>query len=191
MVTLNKIYTKTGDNGTTGLVGGSRVSKASLRMDAIGDIDETSAIIGMVRTAAEDVAPELSKALARIQNELFDVGAALATPAEPKSGKIVSIADSQIENLEKLIDQTTETLPDLKSFVLAGGSKINAQLHLARTVTRRAERTVTKLSNEENVPAELSRYINRLSDLLFVLARADAKRCGADEYLWEPEKTKS
>ena len=173
MVKLNRIYTRTGDNGDTGLVGGDRVSKHDLRVAAYGEVDETNACVGVVRLHTGDD-PLLDGVLARIQNDLFDLGADLATRDLEQTGAL-RILDVQVERLEHEIDAMNADLAPLISFVLPGGSPASAALHLARTVSRRAERTTVALAAAGQAvnPAAL-RYLNRLSDLLFVLARAAA-----------------
>ena len=190
MVTLNRIYTRTGDGGVTRLATGQPVSKASLRVAAYGDIDETNACLGLVRlhTGAD---ASLDAMLGRIQNELFDLGADLAAPARPDEaeGSVLRILDSQVARLEREIDELNDALEPLKSFVLPGGSPA-AALHLARTVCRRAERTVTALTEAgETVSPPAARYVNRLSDFLFVAAR-HANRGGAGEVFWKSGGTR-
>ena len=191
MVTLNKIYTKTGDKGETVLVGGLKVAKHSLRPDAFGEVDELNSIIGIVRTyISKDKQSELNDILERIQNELFDLGADLATPENSKnSDKILRITSSQVKRLENEIDKFNKDLNELKSFVLPGGSKLSSWLHLARTATRRAERKITKLASEEGINNEVIIYINRLSDLLFVMAR-HCNDNGKADILWQPGVTR-
>jgi len=182
MVRLNKIYTRTGDSGTAGLVDGSRVSKASPRMAAIGDIDEANAALGVA--IATLGGGELSGRLLRIQNDLFDLGADIATPREAHE-RALRIVPAQVERLEREIDAMNSGLEPLTSFILPGGSKAAAALHFARTVVRRAERSVVALDEAEPVnPAALA-YLNRLSDLLFVAARLAARNEGGD-VLWVP-----
>ena len=184
MVKLNKIYTRTGDKGTAGLVDGSRVSKASLRMAAIGDVDEANAAVG---TAIVLLNPDVGERLRRVQNELFDLGADIATPGEIEGA--LRIVGSQVERLEQEIDAMNESLDPLTSFILPGGSAEVAALHLARTVVRRAERSVVALSEAEQVNPDALAYINRLSDLLFVAARFVASSQGGD-VLWQPGATR-
>ena len=191
MVTLNKIYTRTGDKGETVLVGGLKVAKHSLRPDAFGEVDELNSIIGIVRTyISKDEKSELNDILEKIQNELFDLGADLATPKNSKnSDKILRITSSQVKRLETEIDKFNKDLNELKSFVLPGGSKLSSWLHLARTSTRRAERKITKLASEEGINNEVIIYINRLSDLLFVMARY-CNNNGKADILWQPGVTR-
>jgi len=185
MVALNRIYTRTGDDGTTGLIGNERRSKADARIAAIGAVDELNAALGIAR--CEDAAA-IGEALARIQNDLFDLGADLATPSDPgKSGDALRITGEQIGWLETEIDRLNEELQPLRSFVLPGGSALSAALHFARTLARRAEREVVRLAEipHEAVNPAVPRYLNRLSDLLFVMARSANDR-GAGDILWVP-----
>ena len=185
MVKLNKIYTRTGDKGTAGLVDGSRVSKASARMAAIGDVDEANAALGVVIAAVG--ADPLGEQLRRVQNELFDLGADIATPGEVEGA--LRIVASQVDRLEREIDAMNESLEPLTSFILPGGSAEVAALHLARTVVRRAERSAVALAGAEQVNAPALAYLNRLSDLLFVAARFVAAKQGGD-VLWQPGATR-
>ena len=188
MVRLNRIYTRTGDDGTTGLVGGERRPKSDLRIEAYGTIDEANAAIGMARVALGSDEAGLDPVLARIQNDLFDLGADLASPADAVRGEgALRIVQSQVDRLEADIDRLNENLAPLKSFVLPGGAPAAAALHLARTISRRAERLMVALAATpgESVDAPAMRYVNRLSDLLFVASRA-ANRNGADDVLWAP-----
>jgi cob(I)alamin adenosyltransferase len=192
MVTLNKIYTRTGDAGKTRLSTGEPVTKDSLRVEAYGAVDETNAALGVARLHTADDAV-LDAILARIQNELFDLGADLATPDRGKDlgWEPLRILDSQVERLETEIDQLNAELPDLTSFILRGGKPAAAYLHLACTVSRRAERVAVTLANtpDEVVAPAAMKYLNRLSDLLFVAARwANGK--GANEVLWKPGGTR-
>lgn len=181
MVKLNKIYTRTGDDGTTGLVDGSRVSKADPRMAAIGDVDEANSAIGVARAA---LGPgSVSEMLARIQNDLFDLGADLATPIEIAGA--LRIVPAQVEWLEERIDQLNAALDPLTSFILPAGEPAAAALHLARAITRRAERTTVAAAAQVALRPEVVTYLNRLSDLLFVAARA-MNRNGAGDVLWVP-----
>lgn len=186
MVKLNKIYTRTGDDGTTGLVNGPRRSKADLRVDAYGSIDETNAAIGLARV---ETVGELDKMLEEIQNDLFDLGADLATPQQSDNKADLRVLSTQTKRLEDEIDRLNEKLAPLKSFVLPGGSKASAYLHLARTVARRAERIIVSLSAQEQVNKDALGYINRLSDFLFVAARY-ANDCGRNDVLWVPGKNR-
>ncbi|MGT2485335.1 cob(I)yrinic acid a,c-diamide adenosyltransferase [Methylobacterium oryzae CBMB20] len=185
MVKLNRIYTRTGDKGTTALADGQRRSKADLRVETYGTVDETNACIGMARLHTQGA---LDGMLGAIQNDLFDLGADLATPPtpEPLPYEPLRIVASQVERLERDIDALNAAIPPLKSFVLPGGSPA-AALHLARTVCRRAERLAVSLAarEDETVSPEALRYLNRLSDFLFVASRA-ANGDGADDVLWVP-----
>ena len=191
MVTLNRIYTRTGDAGTTRLATGAEVSKSDARVEAYGAVDETNACVGLVRLHT-DGDPAFDAMLARIQNELFDLGADLATPAKPdeQEGEALRILDSQVARLEAEIDAMNANLPGLKSFVLPGGTPAAAALHLARTVCRRAEReTVRLVESGMPVSGPAVRYINRLSDFLFVAARYANGR-GVDEVFWKSGATR-
>ncbi|MBL8773009.1 MAG: cob(I)yrinic acid a,c-diamide adenosyltransferase [Phenylobacterium sp.] len=184
MVTLNRIYTRTGDAGATRLATGATVSKSDLRVEAYGAVDETNACLGLARASLAD--PELDEILARLQNELFDLGADLATPARPDEpeGAVLRVSDAQVARLETEIDRLNDRLPALQSFVLPGGTSAAAALHLARTVCRRAEREAVRLvETGEPVSAPALRYLNRLSDLLFVAARWANGR-GEAEVFW-------
>jgi cob(I)alamin adenosyltransferase len=183
MVTLSKIYTKTGDSGQSGLGDGSRISKASMRIAAIGAVDETNAAIGIARLDSED---EMDAMLARIQNDLFDLGADLCAPQDGRKAEgRLRIAESQVERLEREIDTMNAGLSPLTSFVLPGGTALAARLHLARTIARRAECAMVALAVEEKINEAARRYINRLSDHLFVMARA-ANNAGMGDVLWVP-----
>ena len=185
MVKLNRIYTRTGDAGTTGLVDGSRVAKTDARMVAIGDVDEVNSAIGIAIVAVG--ADLLAAVLTRIQNDLFDLGADLATPAGDgdftPSDMVLRVVPTQVERLEREIDALNEGLAPLTSFILPGGSAGAAALHVARAVTRRAERSAVAMTGAAN-PQAIA-YLNRLSDLLFVAARA-MNRNGAGDVLWVP-----
>jgi len=188
VVTLSRIYTKTGDAGETALGDGSRVAKDHARVAAYGEVDELNAVLGLLIASAPDYA-EL--ALVRsIQNELFDLGADLCVPP-PNSGEdsALRVTAGQVERLERAIDRLNEMLKPLPSFVLPGGSVAAAWLHLARTICRRAERTVVTLMHGESINPQAQIYLNRLSDLLFVMARA-ANNGGAADVLWVPGKSR-
>ncbi len=189
MVRLNRIYTRTGDAGTTGLVDGSRVSKADPRMAAIGDVDEANSAIGLA-IAALDAGPE-AEMLGVVQNDLFDLGADLATPGEDFTpGEMtLRVTARQVERLECEIDRMNEALEPLRSFILPGGSLALAALHLARAVTRRAERSMVAAAEQAALNPQALAYINRLSDHLFVLARCVGK-AGGGEVLWVPGKSR-
>lgn len=186
MVKLNKIYTRTGDGGSAGLVDGSRVSKASARMAAIGEVDEANAAIGVAIAALGG--HELGLKLLRIQNDLFDLGADVATPGEVDGA--LRILPSQVARLEVEIDDMNASLEPLTSFILPSGSAAVAALHQARAVTRRAERAAVALSDSEPLNPHLLAYLNRLSDFLFVAARAVAAG-EAGDVLWQPGATRS
>jgi cob(I)alamin adenosyltransferase len=188
MVVLNKIYTRTGDDGMTGLATGERVQKWSLRVESYGAVDETNAAIGVARLqSAPD--PDLDAMLGRIQNDLFDLGADLATPEreKPLGWTPLRIVETQLKRLETEIDAMNAAIPPLNSFILPGGSALAAHLHVARTICRRAERLIAELSAApgEVVSAPALAYANRLSDFLFVAARR-ANNNGADDVLWVP-----
>jgi cob(I)alamin adenosyltransferase len=179
-----KIYTKTGDRGETGLFGGPRVRKDHPRIEAYGTVDELNSILGLAR--AQGVGEEIDRLLARIQHELFSVGAELASP-KPDANRMRVIAHPHIEYLEHAIDRFEAELPPLKQFILPAGTPSAAALHLARTVCRRAERGVVTLDHlpGETVSPELIVYLNRVSDLLFVLARTVNRQSGTDDVPWE------
>jgi cob(I)alamin adenosyltransferase len=188
MVKLNKIYTRTGDDGTTGLGSGERRKKYDLRVAAYGTLDEANAAIGIARLHTADDGT-LDAALSRIQNDLFDVGADLCTPGKGRGpdGARLTVTQPQVDWLESEIDRLNDELAPLKSFVLPGGSPAAAYLHLARTICRRAERLIAELKDKpgESVGAEVLQYVNRLSDFLFVASRyANGK--GARDVLWQP-----
>jgi cob(I)alamin adenosyltransferase len=188
MVVLNKIYTRTGDDGTTGLGTGERRKKYDCRIAAYGTIDETNAVLGLVRLHTADDAP-LDAALSRIQNDLFDVGADLCMPGKGKGpgGARLTVTEAQVDWLEHEIDRLNADLTPLRSFILPGGSPTAAYLHLARTVCRRAERLMVELADqpEEDVTPAALKYVNRLSDFLFVASRY-ANGQGARDVLWVP-----
>ncbi|MGI9423028.1 MAG: cob(I)yrinic acid a,c-diamide adenosyltransferase [Hyphomicrobiaceae bacterium] len=189
MVVLNKIYTRTGDDGTTGLGNGERVAKQSLRVTAYGTVDEANAAIGVAYVALADSEPDVGAKLRRIQNDLFDLGADLCVPdrGETLTYEPLRITADQVTRLEQDIDDLNAELQPLKSFILPGGSASAAALHVARTVARRAERLVVELAAEPNEPvnAFAIKYINRLSDFLFVAARFVNDR-GQSDVLWVP-----
>ncbi len=182
-----KIYTKTGDGGETGLFGGGRVRKSDLRVSAYGEVDELNAAVGVVRSGVED--PEIEAHLARIQDELFCVGAELATPHGVKARSAIPAVDAGwTSRLETAIDAWEAQLPPLTKFVLPGGTRTAAALHLARCTCRRAERLVVALAAEAEVAPAVLAYLNRLSDFLFVAARVANHRAGRRETEWEPKK---
>ena len=188
MVKLNRIYTRTGDDGTTGLVDGSRIAKNDPRMAAIGDVDELNSALGIAICEIGDDA--LAQELRIVQNDLFDLGADLATPAEPDddfspSEMVLRIVPEQVERLEEKIDSATAKLDPLTSFILPGGSKSAAAVHLVRAIARRAERTCVAAGRDMPINPQALAYINRLSDYLFVLGRA-LNNGGKDDILWVP-----
>ena len=183
MVKLDKIYTRGGDAGETSLGDGSRTPKHSARIAAQGDIDETNAAIGLARLSAEPAS--MDEILARVQNDLFDLGADVTRPGDDCGDGNLRIQTAQIDRLEQEIDQVNDGLEPLRSFVLRGGTPFAAALHFACTVARRAERTMTGLAATEPVNPHALKYINRLSDLLFVMARA-ANDQGKSDVLWQP-----
>lgn len=181
-----KIYTKTGDSGLTGLFGGPRVRKDAPRIEAYGTVDELNAVLGAVR--CESLPADIDAALARIQSELFDLGAELATP-DPAKFNLHVIDAPQIEQLEREIDLHEATLEPLRQFILPGGTRSAAQLHLARTVARRAERLLVSLSASETIDPALVIYLNRLSDWLFVMARSVNRSAGVADVPWQRSAT--
>jgi cob(I)alamin adenosyltransferase len=189
VVRLNKIYTRTGDDGTTGLGDGTRRTKDDLRVDAYGTVDEANACIGLARVHLRETHPDIDRMLGRIQNDMFDLGADLSTPdtGKPLDYEPLRIVASQVERVERDIDALNTHLQPLRSFVLNGGTPAAAALHLARTVARRAERLMVALARQpgEHVNQAALRYINRISDLLFVAARA-ANDNGNADVLWVP-----
>jgi len=183
MVTLNRIYTKTGDKGETALGDGTRRPKHDLRIQAYGTVDEANAALGVARLHTRD---EMDVMLGRIQNDLFDLGADLATPEDGRRGEgRLRVIDSQVDRLEREIDLMNAALKPLESFVLPGGTPAAAHLHLARAIVRRAERLIVELAQSETIGAAAIRYINRLSDHLFVASRL-ANDGGARDVLWVP-----
>lgn len=202
-----KIYTKTGDRGETGLVGGRRVPKDDLRIAAYGDVDELNAVLGVCRgingrcvmddggemgkgrTADRDWRAELGKMLQRLQHELFDLGADLATPLDSKV-PVPRVQKKQVTNLEQWIDEISEEVAPLRQFILPGGCELAAQLHVARTLCRRAERALVALARREKIGENVVKYVNRLSDLLFMMARLANKIEGVGEEKWGFERAK-
>ena len=180
---LTKIYTRTGDAGTTGLADGTRVAKDALRIAAMGDVDELNSALGVL--LAEDLPDTLRENLCAIQHDLLDMGGELCLPGH------TIIAEAHVARLEGELDALNAELPALKDFVLPGGTRAAAAAHLARTVCRRAERTLVALSREESVPPLLLQYLNRLSDLLFVLARELNRHGGRGDVLWEQGKNRT
>ncbi len=194
-IRITRVYTRRGDVGETDLVGGVRVSKDARRIEAYGAVDETNAAIGVAREAARSrrkpaaASKRIVALLSRVQNELFNLGSELATPPRKLHPAQPVVLDRHVAALEREMDEMNETLPTLRSFVLPGGGPIGAALHVARTTCRRAERVVVALARVESVRPEAIRYLNRLSDHLFVLGRWAAKKYGEPEPLWTPEKT--
>ena len=180
---LSKIYTKTGDDGTTGLGDGSRVAKDSARVIAYGTVDEANSCIGVL--LASEVPDDIRDLLVRIQHQLFDLGGELCIPGH------AAIFDADIDALETRLDHFNEALPPLKEFILPGGGEAAARCHVARTVVRRAERDTVSLSREESVRPQAVHYLNRLSDLLFVLARVLARSSGHGEVVWNHDRRKA
>lgn len=179
-----KIYTRTGDDGTTGLLGPGRVLKHSARVEAYGTVDELNAALG--RTRVLDTQSWLTAELSTLQSKLFHVGAELAATVPEALAKLERISDEDVTALERWIDRLEDEMPPLTSFVLPGGSALGAELHVARTVCRRAERHVVALMQAETVDPRLVRYLNRMADLLFVMARWCNRRAGAPETEWHP-----
>jgi cob(I)alamin adenosyltransferase len=179
---LSKIYTRTGDDGTTGLGDGSRVKKTDRRIEAIGAVDELNSLIGLL--LARELPGDIHNALTDIQHDLFDLGGELSIPGRS------AITEQQVIRLETILDKFNADLPPLKEFILPGGSEASAVCHLARSVCRRAERRVIHLAEEEKIITTASKYLNRLSDLLFVLARALNVHAGHHDVLWQPGKNR-
>jgi cob(I)alamin adenosyltransferase len=192
-IALNRIYTRTGDAGQTHLVGGQRVPKDNLRIDCYGTVDELNAFLGAARLTAESLPAVASLAviLKRVQHELFNLGSILATLPEDVHPKQPRVTGVEIDRLEREIDEANAVLSPLRSFVLPGGSRLDADLHICRTVCRRAERLLVGLAREQNVPEEAIRYLNRLSDALFVWSRWVNHALGAAETLWAPNAAAS
>jgi cob(I)alamin adenosyltransferase len=201
-IAINRVYTKKGDLGQTSLVGGQKVSKDELRIEAYGTVDELNSVVGIARESTREAsrsAPnegrraleELGAILLRVQHELFNLGSILATLPEDVHEKQPRVTEVEVKALEREIDRCQADLRPLRSFVLPGGSRLNAELHLARTVCRRAERLVVALSKRETVDGATIRYLNRLSDALFVFSRFASRAEGAAETLWEPNASAS
>jgi cob(I)alamin adenosyltransferase len=194
---INRVYTRGGDKGETSLAGGQRVPKDSLRIEAYGTVDELNAHIGVVRDTTEKLAAahsamsELDAILKRVQHELFNVGSILATLPEDVHPRQARVTNAEIDQLEAEMDKMNEHLPVLRSFVLPGGCRLNAELHVCRTVCRRAERILVAFARTEQVDAEIIRYLNRLSDALFVWSRWASHTLGVAEILWEPNRAAS
>jgi cob(I)alamin adenosyltransferase len=196
-IALNRIYTKGGDKGETALAGGQRVPKDSARIEAYGTVDELNAFIGLACVTCSDETVRalrlgrLVDILRRVQHELFNLGSQLSTLPKDLHPKQARITAAEIEQLEREIDQMNEELPALRSFVLPGGTRLNAELHVARTICRRAERLTVALARVEETPREAIRYLNRLSDALFVWSRWASHVMGVPEVLWEPNRAAS
>lgn len=187
MVRINKIYTRSGDDGQTALIDGSRVLKSSSRVEAYGQIDELNCLMGIAATTAVEVgSSDVADQLITIQSELFDLGSQLAAPPEFDKFPIFKVQSELIDRFENWIDQITEQLPPLTSFVLPGGTRLNGELHLARAVSRRVERVIVSLGATESVDPLTLTYFNRLSDYLFSLCRQESMRSKTPERLWQP-----
>jgi len=190
-ISITRVYTRTGDKGTTALVGGKRVPKDSPRIAAYGTIDELNAVLGLARVFNEERLAEgekhrwLDEVFRRLQNQLFDLGSELATPEDAVYEGMFRIGDAEVKELEALMDRCQKELEALRSFILPGGGRISGFLHQCRTVCRRAEREVLALSRAEPIGEGVLPYVNRLSDLFFVLSRWVGKHLGETEYLWE------
>ncbi len=179
-----KIYTKTGDKGLTSLFGGARVSKDTDRIEAYGSVDELNSQLGIVRSLKPP--PEIDRTLQRVQNDLFTLGADLATPETKTKKKVLRISSSHVEQLERDIDILESSLPPLEHFILPGGTRTSAELHVARTICRRAERSIVRLSRKSEIRITPVVYMNRLSDFLFVAARSVNRSEGGEEAVWVP-----
>lgn len=188
MVKITRVYTKTGDQGSTGLINNVRISKASARIAAIGEIEQLNAMLGWVLACVKDQTKILllKSKLQKIQNELFDYGAALAEVNEAKQSAMIAHFQSYVTRLEQEMDEMNSHLPSLSSFILPGGSEMVARLHLARTTSRNAERALVRLHEQEPVSALMLIYINRLSDWLFICSRYVSQQLGEPEILWQP-----
>jgi len=187
---INRVYTKRGDAGETSLAGGQRIAKNDLRIEAYGTVDELNSFVGLARESAREL-PDLEQILRRVQHELFNLGSILATLPADVHAKQARITAAETAQLEHEIDRMNEELPALRSFVLPGGSRLNADLHVCRTVCRRAERVCVALDAAADVDDEVLRYLNRLSDALFVWSRWASHRMGVLETLWEPNQAAS
>jgi cob(I)alamin adenosyltransferase len=192
-IAINRVYTRRGDTGDTALAGGQRIPKDSLRIEAYGTVDELNAFLGTARASAEESAATrpLAAILLRVQHELFNLGSIMATLPEDVHPKQARVTEAEVAQLEVEMDRMNESLPPLRSFVLPGGSRLNAELHICRTVCRRAERICVALAREESIPGDAVRYLNRLSDALFVWSRWASHVTGAAETLWEPNRSSS
>lgn len=196
-IAINRVYTRGGDKGETSLAGGQRVPKDAMRIEAYGSVDELNAAIGVARSTAEGLIAahpaiaEMDAILKRVQHELFNVGSILATLPQDVHPRQARVTEAEIARLEAEIDRMNGVLPALRSFVLPGGCRLNAELHICRTVCRRTERIAVKLAREETVDGEILRYLNRLGDALFVWSRWVSHTLGAEEILWEPNRAAS
>ncbi len=187
-VALNRIYTKTGDQGQTHLAGGQRVPKDSARIECYGTVDELNAFVGMAGVSAAESVPALVPILRRIQHELFNLGSILATQSQDVHPKQARVTEAEVRQLEIEIDRMNEDLAPLRSFVLPGGTRLNTELHACRTICRRAERLAVSLARDESIPPETIQYLNRLSDAFFVWSRWVNHVLGVPEVLWEPNQ---
>jgi cob(I)alamin adenosyltransferase len=190
-IRITKVYTRTGDKGFTKLVGGKKVAKDAARIESYGTLDELNSVLGLARVFNDELkdrlptAQRLDDIFRRLQNELFDLGSELATPPDFSYEGMFRVGDEEVKALEQLIDELQKDLTPLNSFILPGGGKVGGFLHQARTVCRRAEREILRLSREEEISPWPLKYVNRMSDLLFVLSRWVSKHLGEPEYLWE------
>lgn len=187
---INRVYTRRGDSGQTSLAGGQRISKDDLRIEAYGTVDELNSFIGLARESARPL-PELDDILRRVQHELFNLGSILATLPEDVHPKQARVTAAESEQLEREIDRMNEGLPPLRSFILPGGSRLNAELHVCRTICRRAERICVSLAATMTIDDAVLKYLNRLSDALFVWSRWASHQLGVPETLWEPNEASS
>jgi cob(I)alamin adenosyltransferase len=196
-IAINRVYTRQGDQGETALAGGQRVPKDGARINAYGTVDELNSFVGVAHSTAVEMAggaPRLALLagiLLRVQHELFNLGSILATLPEDVHPKQARVTEAEVAQLETEMDRMNEELPPLRSFVLPGGNRLNAELHVCRTVCRRAERAAVELARAESIPPEAVRYLNRLSDALFVWSRWASHVAGAPETLWEPNQAAS
>ena len=194
---INRVYTRQGDAGQTSLVGGQRVAKNSLRIEAYGTVDELNCFVGTACQTSRDLTPaypqlqRLTAMLVRVQHELFNLGSILATRPEEVGPAQPSVTGTDVARLEREMDQMNEGLSELRSFVLPGGCRLNVELHVCRAVCRRAERRCVALAGEEEVPPDAIRYLNRLSDAFFVWSRWASRALGASETLWDPNQSAS
>jgi cob(I)alamin adenosyltransferase len=189
---INRVYTRRGDTGETSLAGGQRLPKDDLRIEAYGTIDELNSFVGLAReSASESAVAELAEILRRVQHELFNAGSILATLPEDIHPRQARITAAESEQLEREMDWMNQSLPPLRSFVLPGGCRLNAELHVCRTVCRRAERICVSLAGRGEADPEILKYLNRLSDAFFVWSRWASHRLGVPEILWEPNQASS